>query len=95
MKIFKAVPYLWVQSRHDLVGAPEAIKGKAVAYLKIEYCCSLKPYSQAGNTNWGGRLSTVDLLIKVACLVTKVNYIFIMKRTWSKLVSTLTYFAEK
>jgi hypothetical protein len=27
--------------------------------------CMVKP----GNTNWGGRLSTVDLLIKVACFV--------------------------
>ncbi len=33
---------------------------------------SLSPLtSQPGNTNWGGRLSTVDLLIKVACFVKK------------------------
>jgi hypothetical protein len=40
----------------------------------------------AGNTNWGGRLSTVDQLIKVACFVKKVNNIFNIKRNWSKLV---------
>jgi len=32
-----------------------------------------------GNTNEGGRLSTVDLLIKVAHFVTKVNNIFHIK----------------
>ncbi len=29
-----------------------------------------------GNTNSGGRLSTIDLLIKVGCFVKKVNDIF-------------------
>ncbi len=38
-----------------------------------------------GNTNWRGRLSTVDLLIKVTCFVKKVNS---SKISWSKLVST-------
>jgi len=34
----------------------------------------------AGNTNWGGRLSTVDLFIKVACFVKKKeNNIFNLK----------------
>jgi len=42
----------------------------------------------AGNTNWGGRLSTVDLLIKVACFVKKANAFFNIKRSWSKRVST-------
>jgi hypothetical protein len=37
------------------------------------------------NTNWGGRISTVDLLIKVACYV-KHN-IFNINRSWTKLVS--------
>ncbi len=32
----------------------------------------------SGNTNWRGRLSTVDLLIKVACLV-KVNNVWNIK----------------
>jgi hypothetical protein len=32
-----------------------------------------------GNTNSGGELSTVDLLIKVACLIKKENYIFNIK----------------
>ncbi len=30
----------------------------------------------AGNTNWKGRLSTVDLLIKVVCFVNKETNIF-------------------
>jgi hypothetical protein len=30
----------------------------------------------AGNPNRRGRLSTVDLLVKVACFVTRVNNIF-------------------
>ncbi len=38
-----------------------------------------------GNTNIGGRLGTVDLLIKVACFVKEVNDIFKIKRSWSKL----------
>ncbi len=33
-----------------------------------------------GNTNYRGRLSTTDLLIKVACFVKKVNDIFNVKR---------------
>jgi hypothetical protein len=42
----------------------------------------------AGNTNLGGRLSTIYLFIKVACFVKKVNNIFTIKRTWNKLVGT-------
>jgi len=33
-------------------------------------------FVRAGNTNWRGSLSTVDLLIKIACLVTQVNSIY-------------------
>ncbi len=33
-----------------------------------------------GNTNWGGGLSPVDLLIKVACFVKNVNNIFNVKK---------------
>jgi hypothetical protein len=33
-----------------------------------------------GNINWRERLTTVDLLIEVACFVTKVNNIFNIKR---------------
>jgi hypothetical protein len=39
---------------------------------------------KAGNTNWGGGLSTIDLLIKVACFVKKENIIFNIKMSWSK-----------
>jgi hypothetical protein len=35
----------------------------------------------AGNSNRGGRLSTVDLLIKVAGFVKKVNVIFNLERS--------------
>ncbi len=41
-----------------------------------------------GNTYWGGRLSTIDLLTKTGCFVTWVNNIFNIKRSWSKLLST-------
>jgi hypothetical protein len=41
-----------------------------------------------GNPYWRGRLSTVDLLIKAACFVTKENRIFSTKTSWSKLVGT-------
>jgi hypothetical protein len=39
-------------------------------------------------TNWKGRLSAIYLIIKVACLVKKVNSIFNKKSSWSKQVST-------
>jgi len=51
----------------------------------------LKKYqakARPGNTNWGGRPSTIDLLIKVACFCKKENNIFNIKMSWSKLVST-------
>ncbi len=41
-----------------------------------------------GNTNWRGRLSTVDLFIEVACFVDKINNILIIKSSRSKLVRT-------
>ncbi len=44
--------------------------------------------SLSGNANWRGRLSTIDLLIKVACFGTKINHIFNIKMRWSELVST-------
>ncbi len=43
---------------------------------------------QPRNTNWSGRLSTIDLLIKVACFEPKIKIIFNTKRSWSKLGST-------
>ncbi len=42
----------------------------------------------ARNTNRRGRLSTVDLLIKVACFVTNVNNIITTKIRRPELVST-------
>jgi hypothetical protein len=41
-----------------------------------------------GITNWGGRLSTIDLPFKVTCFVKNVNNIFNIKWSWSKLVSS-------
>jgi hypothetical protein len=38
--------------------------------------------SIARNTNRGGRLSTIDLLIKTACFVKKVNKIFNIKEAY-------------
>jgi len=35
---------------------------------------------------WRGRLSTIDLLIKLACFVKRINKIFNRKNSWSKLV---------
>jgi hypothetical protein len=42
------------------------------------YICS----HETGNTNGRARLSTVDLLIKVASFVTKVNTVFNMKKDY-------------
>jgi hypothetical protein len=42
---------------------------------------------QSGNPYWRGRLSTIDLLIKVAYFVKKKKNIFIIKKCWSILVS--------
>jgi hypothetical protein len=51
--------------------------------------CNIKSNNvNPGNTNRGGRLSTVDLLIKLVRFVIKANNIFILKMGWSKKVST-------
>jgi len=47
--------------------------------LKMGVLCWLRP----GKTNWRGRLSTVDLLIKVARFETKQNKIFNLRSTLS------------
>jgi hypothetical protein len=46
------------------------------------------PYPYPQGTLTEGRLSTVDLRINVACFVVKVNNIFNIKSSRSKLVST-------
>ncbi len=43
-------------------------------------CAGYKVLAGAGNTNWGGKLSTIDLLIKVDCFVKKENIIFNIKQ---------------
>ncbi len=57
--------------------------------IQTKNICPCKPFQpiKAWNTNRRGRLSTVDLLIKVACFVTKAVYIFDIKTSRSKLVS--------
>ncbi len=40
------------------------------------------------NTNGGGRLSTVDLLLKVTCFAKEVNNIFNAEKRLSELFST-------
>ncbi len=44
----------------------------------VEYSTRI-PKIEGSNTNSGGRLSIVDLLIKVACFVKKENNIFNIK----------------
>jgi hypothetical protein len=50
----------------------------------LQYLTTIRPREAwlqqkvlAGSTIWEGRLSTVDLLVKVACFAKKVNNIFI------------------
>jgi hypothetical protein len=45
-------------------------------YLDRKYCY---PSDEAGKTNLKGSLSTVDLHIKIACVVTKIDNIFNIK----------------
>jgi hypothetical protein len=60
----------------DLPDSPvPATKKDAVGQL------ILKTKDVAGNTNYRGRLSTVYLLVKVACFVTKIKNIFNIKMT--------------
>jgi len=48
----------------------------------------LGPFRQGTLTEEEGRLSTVDLLNKVACSVKKVNHTFNVKSSWPKCVCT-------
>ncbi len=38
--------------------------------------CQEHSMAAPGNSNYGGRLSTIDLLIKAPCIVKEVNNIF-------------------
>ncbi len=71
--------------------------GKTMRSMSIEWISSRTdirlhyffcPCAKPEKINWGGRLCTVDLLIKVACLVKKAKNIFNLQWSWSKLVST-------
>jgi hypothetical protein len=59
-------------------------KGTASSSLFLGY--KLKPWP--GNPHRKGKLSTDDLLIKVTCFVKKVNNIFNIEMSWSRLIST-------
>ncbi len=57
----------------------ECANGYAIAaILGQKLCCLVDDF----------RLSRVDLLIKVACFATKLSNIFIIRMSWSKLVTT-------
>jgi hypothetical protein len=51
-------------------------------------CTEPSPSVRLLCSNWRGKLSTVDLLIKVICFVKKLKNIFKLKSSWSKPVST-------
>jgi hypothetical protein len=53
---------------------PEGARGSIRDY-KLTFFQNVK----TGNTNYGGRLGTVDFRIQVACFVIKVNNIFDIK----------------
>ncbi len=57
-----------------------ALKNPAEPFLST-FCLKQQQQQLAlpGRSNRGGRISTVDLLIKVACFVKKVNNIFNVK----------------
>jgi hypothetical protein len=71
-------------------------------WLLFKVCQSKGPFSQAiillGNASWKGRLSTVDLLINIACFVKiEVNNIELIQtrstRRWTKL-AIFSWFRE-
>ncbi len=50
-----------------------------ITSLMIKINCSVYFYLSSGSTNWRERFNTVDLLIKEACLVKKVDIMFYIK----------------
>ncbi len=64
------------------------------AFLKLTNLARFSPWCkhglivEPGNTNWGGSLCTVDLLIKVACFVKNALNVSNLKRSLSEPVST-------
>jgi len=50
--------------------------------------CPFKNYVKSWKSYRRGRLSTVDLHIKAACFVKKVNNVCVFKNSWYNLVST-------
>ncbi len=65
-------------------------KGKKVLLSKFQICqAPLKQQGGAGKPYWRGMLSTVNLLIEVACFVKKLNNMVNIKTSWYKLVSAM------
>jgi hypothetical protein len=60
----------------------------AVFFHRCLICAVLLKLTTARNTNWKGRLCTVDLLIEVTYFVAKVKNVFIIKMSPSILVCT-------
>ncbi len=76
---------LWERSLKYLISV--LLKENAYSNWRMKQLSNVMTIDPA-NTNWGGMLSTVDPLIKVACFVKKENNIFHIKMSWSKLVRT-------
>jgi hypothetical protein len=66
-----------------LVGFKEQIK--YFVFLKLTNLAQFSPWCkhplivEPGKTNWGGRLSTVDLLIKITCFEKNANNVSNLK----------------
>ncbi len=88
----------WRRRRRHLPSLPEDGRNEVryiyTADFVAQFCraflhCIIAHWSlKPGNANRGGRLSAVDLLIKIDCFVKKVGDIFNLKRSWSKLIIT-------
>ncbi len=75
-------------AKHSSLFLPKRLWLRKKMFLTLNAGCGKTRYGP-GKTNWRERLSTVDLLIKIACFGTKVNCIFNTKMSCSKLVSTI------
>ncbi len=67
---------------------PGVLENTLFAEMNVDATTAKATTAKAGKSYWRGRLSTVDLLIKIGCFVNKEKYSFSMKRSWSELVST-------
>jgi hypothetical protein len=72
-----------VNQKHNNIQNTYAVTLKTYVYIY-----DIDNRLQQGILTEGGRLSTVDLLIKIGCFVKRYINIFNIKRSWSKLAST-------